>query len=61
MINIILVQNLSLQTNLASKSDIANFLSKTKNFEACVCYFLIIFFSPKNSSSKTMKDVFYFI
>ena len=31
-------------------------------FKACVRYFLTNFyFSPNNSPSKTMKDVFYFI
>ena len=32
------------------------------NFKACVCYFLINFYlSPNDSTSKTVKDVFYFI
>ena len=31
------------------------------SFKACVCYFLTnVYFSPNDSHSKTMKDVFYF-
>ena len=31
-------------------------------FKACVCYFYQIFiFSPNDSTSKTIKNVFYFI
>ena len=33
-----------------------------KILKACVCYFLtIVYFYPNYSSSKTMKNVFYFI
>ena len=30
-------------------------------FKACVCYFQTFIFSPNDSSSETMKNVFYFI
>ena len=33
-----------------------------EHLKACVCYFLSnFFFSPNDSPSKTMKNVFYFI
>ena len=38
------------------------FTHKDSLLKACVCYFFQIFiFSPNDSPSKTMKNVFYFI
>ena len=36
--------------------------SSDSKVKACVCYFLSkIYFSPNDSSSRTMKNIFYFI
>ena len=41
---------------------VENMLDGGTILKACVCYFLtIVYFYPNYSSSKTMKDVFYFI
>ena len=49
-----------IKQNVLLNSHLDNF-DKVINFKACVCYFLLKYFSLNDSPSKTMKNVFYLI
>ena len=56
-LDISLTKNYCVTITIQKITSIYKFMLK-----ACVCYFLLNFyFSPNNSSSKTKKNVFYFI